>query len=86
MSYILYLNFLDVSDLSSLKISKKLLLSCLTLDEQLIKFQGKRVFDAADEFQLIPISESATMRSDKRVFESCDKSLFSKAQKERSKK
>lgn len=86
MSYIQYLNFLDVSDLSSLRISKKVLLSCPVLDEELMKFQGKRVFDSADEAQLVSMAKSITTGSNKRVFESCDKLFSCKVRKERSKK
>jgi Flp pilus assembly protein protease CpaA len=86
MSNILYLNFLDVSDLSSIRIPNKLLLSCLVLDEEVMKFQGKRVFDPEDDLHLIQVSESVMMGSNKRVFESRDKSLFGKVQKEHSKK
>jgi hypothetical protein len=86
MSYILYLNFLDVTDFSSLRISKDVLFSCLVLNEELMKFQGKRVFDPTDDLQLISTSKSMTIGSDKRVFESCDKLSFGQIQKERSKK
>ncbi len=66
------MNFLDVTDLSSLRIRKEVLLSCLVLDEKLMKFQGKRVFDPTDELQLASPPLNNT-RSDKRVFEPCDK-------------
>jgi len=65
MSNILYLNFLDVSDLSSIRITNQVLLSCLSLDEELMKFQGKRVFDPEDNLHLILVSESVTMGSKK---------------------
>jgi hypothetical protein len=79
------LNCLGVSDLSSLKIPKETLLSSRLLDEELMKFQEKRVFDPTDELQLTLTSQSVSTESDKRVFDSCDKRLFGKTQKERSK-
>jgi hypothetical protein len=71
------LNCLGVSDLSSLKIPKETLLSSRVLDEELMKFQEKRVFDPTDELQLTLTSQSVSTESDKR--------LFGKTQKERSK-
>ncbi|CAF4018963.1 unnamed protein product [Rotaria sp. Silwood1] len=75
----------DVTDLSSLRIPKNVSFSCLVLDEELMKFQGKRVFDPVDELQLISTSKSVTIALDKRVFESCDKLFCGKVQNERSK-
>ena len=77
-------NFLDIRDLSSLKIPNSVLISCLVLDEELMKCQEKRVFDPIDEFRLIPSSQSIPMGSGKQVFESCDKKFFSKRQKDHS--
>ncbi len=85
------MNCLGVSDLSSLKIPKEALLSSRVLDEELLKFQRKRVFDPTDELQLTSTSQSVSTESDKRVFDpcdkrvfdSCDKRLFGKAHKER---
>ncbi|CAF2877696.1 unnamed protein product [Rotaria sp. Silwood2] len=76
----------NVTDLLSLRIPKNMLLSCLVLDEELMKFQGKRVFDPADELHLISTSKGVTIGLDRRVFESCDKLFCGKVQNERSKK
>jgi len=67
MSNILYLNFLDVSDLSSIRITNQVLLSCLSLDEELMKFQGKRVFDPEDDLHFIPVSESVVNQSELQI-------------------
>ncbi|CAF1244857.1 unnamed protein product [Rotaria sordida] len=65
----------NVTDLSSLRISEEVVSCCLVLNEELMKFQGKRVFDTSDEPQLISTSKNSTIKLDKRVFDSCDKSF-----------
>jgi len=63
--------------MSSLQIRKEILLSSLILDDELMKFQGKRVFDPNDEDQLSLLSSSnKTDSSNKRIFESCDKLIL----------
>ncbi|CAF2079975.1 unnamed protein product [Rotaria magnacalcarata] len=55
------LNVLVVIDLSSLRIQKEVILSSRVLDEEQMKFQEKRVFDATDEFQLFARSNNVTI-------------------------
>ena len=68
MSHILYLNISAVTDLASLQIRKEVLSSFPVLNEELMECQGKQVFDPSDDLQL-----NSASRSDKRVFNSCDK-------------
>ncbi|CAF4555863.1 unnamed protein product, partial [Rotaria socialis] len=74
-----------VIDLSSLRIQKEVLLSSRALDEERMKFQEKRVFDATDEFQLFARSNNVTIGLYKGVFESRDPVLFSSYNHELSK-
>ncbi|CAF4497210.1 unnamed protein product, partial [Rotaria socialis] len=55
------------------------------LDEERMKFQEKRVFDATDEFQLFARSNNVTIGLYKGVFESRDPVLFSSYNHELSK-
>jgi len=84
MSFILYWKCLDITHLSSLQISKELLAFSLVLDEDLMKFKDKRIFNPTDEPQLMSISKSSTNGVDKRIFEPCDKQFFHKGKKTRS--
>ncbi len=77
---------LDINDLASLRIPKQTFSSSRVLDEELMKFQGKRVFYSNDDLQLISQSKNMTATSNKRVFESCDKRFFSKVEKRMLKK
>ncbi|CAF1605229.1 unnamed protein product [Rotaria magnacalcarata] len=68
---------------ASLKITNESLMSSPVLDEELMKFQNKRVFDPVDEPKLCPTRTFFQKETEKRVFEPCDKvfrkiKLFSK--------
>ena len=64
-----------------MRIPNATFLSALILDEEVLKFQGKRVFSSVDELELICPGKTVTGESNRRIFESFDKRFSARNEK-----